>query len=289
MDLGESHGGLPPDSLVEDARRRSSPTPSGCAAARRRQLQIVVAPCSPFSVTRRADDRVGRAGAAARAELHTHLAETVEEEAYCQRALRLPAGRVPRAARLARRRRLVRALRPPLRRRRRPLRARPASASRTARPRTCGSARASRGCASCSTRASASASASTARRRTSAATSSSRSSRRCSSRAAAAAREALTARDALRLGTRGGAAVLGARRHRLARAGQARRPRRLADRRARARAAPTTPSRGSSSRPAPRRPALRRRRGGRPRRAARARRRAQIAQEHRVQARSSPR
>ena len=49
----------------------------------------------------------------------------------------------------------------------------------------------------------------TVRPRTSAATSSSRSSRRCSSRGPGG-RQAMTAREALRLGTRGGAAVLGA-------------------------------------------------------------------------------
>ena len=83
----------------------------------------------------------------------------------------------------------------------------------------------------------------------------------------------MTAREALRLGTRGGAAVLGARRHRLARAGQARRLRRLADRRARARRRRRSGRRPRPLRAAPRRPAVRRRRGRRPRRPARAGRR----------------
>ena len=79
--------------------------------------------------------------------LHTHLAETKDEERYCQRGLRLPAGRVPAAAGLAGERRLARPLRPPLRRRGRASSARPAPASRTARRRTSAWARASRRCA----------------------------------------------------------------------------------------------------------------------------------------------
>ena len=57
--------------------------------------RIALAPCSPFSVT---DDLMRRTAELARAEgvrLHTHLAETRDEEAYCQRGLRLPAGGVP--------------------------------------------------------------------------------------------------------------------------------------------------------------------------------------------------
>src|SRR5438067_1389853 len=48
------------------------------------RVQIAVAPCSPFSVTRRLLEE--SAGLARRLglRLHTHLAETVEEEAYCR-------------------------------------------------------------------------------------------------------------------------------------------------------------------------------------------------------------
>ena len=81
------------------------------------RVQIAVAPCSPFSVTRRLMEESAELARRLGLPLHTHLAETVEEEAYCRGALRLPPGRVPRAARLARRGRLVRALRPPLGRR----------------------------------------------------------------------------------------------------------------------------------------------------------------------------
>ena len=80
MDLGESDGGLPPDSLVEDADEILAETERLAA----RYPELVVAPCSPFSVT---GDLMRESAELARKlglTLHTHLAETVEEEAYCQ-------------------------------------------------------------------------------------------------------------------------------------------------------------------------------------------------------------
>jgi len=80
MDLGESDGGLPPDSLVEDADTVLAETERLAA----RYPELVVAPCSPFSVTgglmRQSAELARRLGLT----LHTHLAETVEEEEYCQ-------------------------------------------------------------------------------------------------------------------------------------------------------------------------------------------------------------
>ena len=80
MDLGESEGGLPPDSLIEDADEILAETERLAA----RYPELVVAPCSPFSVTgdlmRESAELARKLGLA----LHTHLAETVEEEAYCQ-------------------------------------------------------------------------------------------------------------------------------------------------------------------------------------------------------------
>jgi cytosine/adenosine deaminase-related metal-dependent hydrolase len=80
MDLGESDGGLPPDSLVEDADEILAETERLAT----RYPELVVAPCSPFSVTgdlmRQSAELARRLGLT----LHTHLAETVEEEAYCQ-------------------------------------------------------------------------------------------------------------------------------------------------------------------------------------------------------------
>jgi cytosine/adenosine deaminase-related metal-dependent hydrolase len=88
MDLGVSAGGLPPDELVESADAILADTErlvhelhdSGPGA----RVQIAVAPCSPFSVTR---ELMLESAALARRHglvLHTHLAETLEEEAYCR-------------------------------------------------------------------------------------------------------------------------------------------------------------------------------------------------------------
>ena len=52
MDLGESHGGLPPDSVVESREEALAATEAAAALADGDQVEITVAPCSPFSVTR---------------------------------------------------------------------------------------------------------------------------------------------------------------------------------------------------------------------------------------------
>jgi cytosine/adenosine deaminase-related metal-dependent hydrolase len=88
MDLGVSDGGLPPDELVEDVDAILADTERLAGALHESgpgaRVQIAVAPCSPFSVTGRL--MTESAGLARRLglQLHTHLAETVEEEAYCQ-------------------------------------------------------------------------------------------------------------------------------------------------------------------------------------------------------------
>jgi 8-oxoguanine deaminase len=87
MSLGESSGGLPPDSVVEkeDAilthteamiARFHDPGPGS-------MCRVVVAPCSPFSVT---PELMRDSAALARkhnVRLHTHVAETLDEERYC--------------------------------------------------------------------------------------------------------------------------------------------------------------------------------------------------------------
>jgi 8-oxoguanine deaminase len=88
MDLGVSDGGLPPDELVEDldsvladterlARELHEPGPGA-------RVQLAVAPCSPFSVTGRLMSESAELARRLGLPLHTHLAETVEEEAYCR-------------------------------------------------------------------------------------------------------------------------------------------------------------------------------------------------------------
>ena len=81
MDLGESRGGLPPDHVVEDLDAILASTESVIARHHDGERVVVtVAPCSPFSVT---PELMRESAALARRHglrLHTHLAETVDEE-----------------------------------------------------------------------------------------------------------------------------------------------------------------------------------------------------------------
>jgi cytosine/adenosine deaminase-related metal-dependent hydrolase len=88
MDLGVSDGGLPPDELVEeldavlaDTERLHAELHEQGPGAR---VQIAVAPCSPFSVTGRLMEESAALARRLGLPLHTHLAETVEEEQYCR-------------------------------------------------------------------------------------------------------------------------------------------------------------------------------------------------------------
>ncbi len=87
MSLGESQGGLPPDSVVDSEERILSDSVRLIEryhdAKPGSMLQIVLAPCSPFSVT---GDLMRESAHVARrygVQLHTHLAETQDEEAFC--------------------------------------------------------------------------------------------------------------------------------------------------------------------------------------------------------------
>ncbi len=84
MDLGESRGGLPPDDVVEETAAILSSTETIASRLHDGDLvNVVVAPCSPFSVT---TELMTESAALARRlglRLHTHLAETVEEERDC--------------------------------------------------------------------------------------------------------------------------------------------------------------------------------------------------------------
>jgi cytosine/adenosine deaminase-related metal-dependent hydrolase len=87
MSLGESDGGLPPDSVVETDAAILADTQRLIEAyhdtSPGSMTQVVVAPCSPFSVT---TDIMKDSAALARslgATLHTHLAETMDEEEFC--------------------------------------------------------------------------------------------------------------------------------------------------------------------------------------------------------------
>lgn len=88
MDLGQSQGGLPPDDVVEDRDailaaseaaidRWHDPSPGS-------MLRVALAPCSPFSVTRELMRESAELARRRGVRLHTHLAETLDEEAFCR-------------------------------------------------------------------------------------------------------------------------------------------------------------------------------------------------------------
>ena len=87
MDLGESQGGLPPDFAVETTETALAETERAIDVhhdpAPGAMVRVSVAPCSPFTVT---DELLRGAAELARrraVRLHTHGAETVEEEQFC--------------------------------------------------------------------------------------------------------------------------------------------------------------------------------------------------------------
>jgi len=84
MDLGSSKGGLPPDSVVEELDAILSSTQSVYERLHDGdRIVVTIAPCSPFSVT---PELMSESAALARQlgiRLHTHLAETLDEEETC--------------------------------------------------------------------------------------------------------------------------------------------------------------------------------------------------------------
>lgn len=87
MNLSQKDGGLPPDMVVQDEdtiladservlRLFHNPAPGS-------MIQIALAPCSPFSVTPSLMAKSAELAARFDAPLHTHLAETKDEDAYC--------------------------------------------------------------------------------------------------------------------------------------------------------------------------------------------------------------
>ena len=91
MSLGESRGGLPPDRCVEDEAfilgdsqrvvdRWHDPSPGA-------MLRVGLAPCSPFSVTRDLMRETATLARSLGVLLHTHLAETLDEERFCLETL----------------------------------------------------------------------------------------------------------------------------------------------------------------------------------------------------------
>lgn len=87
MSLGEKEGGLPPQQTVQNGQdiildserliKRYHQTGEGA------QTQIALAPCSPFSVTREIMQASADLAKRENVRLHTHLAETLDEEEFC--------------------------------------------------------------------------------------------------------------------------------------------------------------------------------------------------------------
>ena len=88
MSRGQSQGGLPPDDVVQDEaailedsrrliREHHDPRPGA-------MVRIALAPCSPFSVTEELMRRTADLAREHGVRLHTHLAETRDEEDYCR-------------------------------------------------------------------------------------------------------------------------------------------------------------------------------------------------------------
>ncbi|MBN2049050.1 MAG: 8-oxoguanine deaminase [Spirochaetales bacterium] len=87
MSLSKKDGGLPPDSVVQEEERilqesagiidryhDSSPTA---------MRKVILAPCSPFSVTNELMRETARLARKKKVRLHTHLAETEDETNFC--------------------------------------------------------------------------------------------------------------------------------------------------------------------------------------------------------------
>lgn len=87
MDRGASSGGLPPDSVVEPLDRALEGTAAAVDAhhdpSPDAMTRVAVAPCSPFSASRDLMVESARLARDRGVRLHTHLAETLDEEHRC--------------------------------------------------------------------------------------------------------------------------------------------------------------------------------------------------------------
>ncbi|WP_212631413.1 8-oxoguanine deaminase [Pseudomonas sp. KB-10] len=89
MSLGEDDGGLPPQHTVQNGETILADSQRLIGQYHERgegaQIQIALAPCSPFSVTREIMRASAELAEQLDVRLHTHLAETLDEEDYCLR------------------------------------------------------------------------------------------------------------------------------------------------------------------------------------------------------------
>ncbi len=92
MSLSKKDGGLPPDSVVQteeeilrDSERVIETYHDDSSSSMRK---IILAPCSPFSVTEKLMRDTAQLARSYGVRLHTHLAETADEDEYCLRTYR---------------------------------------------------------------------------------------------------------------------------------------------------------------------------------------------------------
>ncbi|HTT68641.1 MAG TPA: 8-oxoguanine deaminase [Gemmatimonadales bacterium] len=89
MSVGRSKGGLPPDAVVQDEEEILADSERVIRAyhdpRRGAMLRVALAPCSPFSVSPRLMRETAELAERHEVRLHTHLAETLDEERYCLR------------------------------------------------------------------------------------------------------------------------------------------------------------------------------------------------------------
>lgn len=88
MNLSERDGGLPPDSVVQNAETILADSARLIAAHHERgeeaRIQVALAPCSPFTVTPELMRDTAALADLLDVRLHTHLAETADEGAFCE-------------------------------------------------------------------------------------------------------------------------------------------------------------------------------------------------------------
>jgi len=87
MSLSKKNGGLPPDSVVQTEKKILEDSLRVIQqyhdASDDSMKKIVLAPCSPFSVTKENMRDTARLAREYKVRLHTHLAETKDEDDYC--------------------------------------------------------------------------------------------------------------------------------------------------------------------------------------------------------------
>ena len=87
MNLSVKDGGLPPDSVVQDEDTILADCERVIGKYHQRgdgaTIQVALAPCSPFSVTQSLMCACGELALKHDCRLHTHLAETHDEDAFC--------------------------------------------------------------------------------------------------------------------------------------------------------------------------------------------------------------